>query len=93
MTPADKVRENRCRRMLERRDHALLKSRTRDPGATSYGGYMIAKLAGYPRTKQVVAGQGWTLSLADVEQWLAEHDRAQAASNAARWRPVLAAEG
>lgn len=38
---ADKVRENRVRRMAERQGLQLIKSRTRDPRALDYGSYML----------------------------------------------------
>ena len=37
----DKVRENRLRRIAERRGLALSKSRRRDPRATDYGTYSL----------------------------------------------------
>lgn len=41
MTEDDKVRENRLRRVAERRGFRLEKSRRRDPNAIDYGGYML----------------------------------------------------
>ena len=41
MTPAEKVRENRLRRMARRQGLRLIKSRTRDPRALDYGGYWV----------------------------------------------------
>jgi hypothetical protein len=38
---ADKVRENRVRRMAERQGLQLVKSRTRDPRALDFGSYML----------------------------------------------------
>jgi hypothetical protein len=40
-TPADKVYEDRIRRMTARRGLALRKSRTRTPGALDYGRYWL----------------------------------------------------
>lgn len=37
----EKVRENRLRRMAERRGLLLTKSRRRDPGAVDYGRYWV----------------------------------------------------
>ena len=69
---ADKVRENRARRAIERRGYHLMKSRRRDTRAIDYGGYMIID----PIINGVVAGtspahqHGFSMSLEDVEQWL-----------------------
>jgi hypothetical protein len=41
MTNAEKVTENRLRRIAKRRGHELIKSRTRDPKALSYGKWDI----------------------------------------------------
>jgi hypothetical protein len=66
----EKVRENRLRRMADRQGMRLVKSRTRDPRAVDYGGYMLVDLA----TNGVVAGTGaigrphWSLD--DVEEFL-----------------------
>jgi hypothetical protein len=38
---AEKVRENKLRRMAERRGLRLVKSRRRDPGALTYGRYFV----------------------------------------------------
>jgi len=38
---AEKVQENRLRRMAERQGYVLQKSRRRDPRAIDYGGYMV----------------------------------------------------
>lgn len=48
---AEKVRENRLRRMAERQGHQLVKSRRRDPRAYDYGRYWITD----PATKVIVA--------------------------------------
>ncbi len=37
----EKVRENRIRRIAERRGFTVNKSRRRDPGAIDFGGYML----------------------------------------------------
>jgi hypothetical protein len=43
MDPAEKTRENRLRRVAERRGFRLEKSRLRDPRAIGYGRYCIYK--------------------------------------------------
>jgi hypothetical protein len=43
MTPADKVRENRLRRMASRRGLILEKCPRRDPGAIDYGTYRLVR--------------------------------------------------
>lgn len=71
MTDADKVRENRLRRVAERQGLALQKSRRRDPRALDYGLYWIVD----PNTSGVVAGAGPTgpcMNLDQVETWLTE---------------------
>ena len=68
---AEKVRENRLRRMGERQGLRLSKSRRRDPRALDYGGYMLIDIY----TNAVVAGGSpiaYTLSLDDVESYLTE---------------------
>jgi hypothetical protein len=68
--PADKVRENRLRRAVERRGFMLQKSRRRDPQAWDYGTYQIID----PDTNYLVAAlrvdRGYGLSLDDIERWL-----------------------
>jgi hypothetical protein len=39
----DKVRENRLRRVAQRRGLRLVKSRRRDPRAIDYGGFMLIR--------------------------------------------------
>lgn len=68
---ADKVRENRLRRMAQRQGLRLDKSRRRDPRAADYGCYMIVDAA----TNMAVAGSGPigpSLGLDDVELYLTE---------------------
>lgn len=68
---ADKIRENRLRRMADRQGLKLLKSRSRDPRAIDYGRFMIADkfrnvaVAGELRSPRA-------LSLDDVEKYLTE---------------------
>lgn len=61
------------RRMLDRRGYRLLKSRSRDPDALTYGGYQIVDI----QIGGVVAGwgnanRGYAMDLDDVEDWLKE---------------------
>ena len=49
---AEKVRENKMRRVADRRGYRLLKSRRRDPLAIGYNGYMVVAV----ETKAVVLG-------------------------------------
>jgi hypothetical protein len=72
----EKVRENRLRRMLERRGYTLQKSRRRDPHAIDYGGYMIVE----PNRNFVVAGGSpvpFSLDLDAIEQWLTDQARSR----------------
>lgn len=66
---ADKVRENRLRRMASRQGLALVKSRRRDPRALDYGTYCLVNV----QTNAIVAGgevNGYGLTLDDVEREL-----------------------
>ena len=70
---ADKVRENRYRRMLQRRGFQLVKSRRRDPRALGFGGFIIVDAS----ANAVVAGEidsPRALNLDEVQAWL-ESDR------------------
>jgi hypothetical protein len=51
---AERVRENRLRRVADRQGLRLVKSRRRDPRAVDYGRYMLVDLA----TGAVVVGAG-----------------------------------
>ncbi len=68
---AEKVRENRLRRMAERQGLALKKSRRRDPRAIDYERWFIVD----PNLNVAVAGTEGTgrptWSLDDVEEFLA----------------------
>ena len=69
MDTSSKVRENKARRVLDRRGYVLYKSRRRDPHAIDYGGYMIAD----SQTQAVVAGadpRAFSLTLEDVEAFI-----------------------
>lgn len=71
MDIADRVRENRVRRVAQRRGLRIVKSRRRDPRALDYGCYCIVDAD----TNCVVAGGGqkhFHWSLDDVEKWLTE---------------------
>ncbi len=66
---ADKIRENRLRRMAERQGLAVQKSRRRDPDAYDFGTYMLVDLVG----NAVVASglqSGYGMTLDDVERYL-----------------------
>jgi hypothetical protein len=75
MDTAERVRENRLRRMADRQGLRLEKSRRRDPRAVDYRKYMIVDQA----TGAVVAGTGpigrpaWDLD--QVEAWLVSAPR------------------
>lgn len=76
MSSTDKVRENRARRAVDRRGYTLEKSRRRDPDAWDYGTYQIVDYSNGPGGQLVYAdwdtGQGWGLTLDDVEGWLGQ---------------------
>jgi hypothetical protein len=61
--------ETRCRRAAKRQGLKVIKSRSRDPRAVDYGGYMIVNTY----TNTIKAGELGTpdvLSLAEVAQYL-----------------------
>jgi hypothetical protein len=70
MDTAERVRENRLRRMADRQGLRLEKSRRRDPRAVDYGKYIVVDQA----TGAVVVGTGPigrpTWDLDQVEAWL-----------------------
>jgi len=71
MDHEDKVRENRLRRMAERRGFLLKKSRRRDPGALGFGGFMLVNA----ETNAVVLGGHpfeYSADLDDIEAFLTE---------------------
>jgi len=73
MTEADKVRENRLRRMAERQRLVLQKARRRDPNAWDYDTYQLVDPAlGAIVFQDFVVGHGYGLSLDDVEAYLSE---------------------
>ncbi|KQO69054.1 hypothetical protein ASF22_18550 [Methylobacterium sp. Leaf87] len=69
MDQSEKVRENRIRRMAERRGMRLEKSKRRDPKAIDFGGYMLIDTA---KNFAVVGSDPYpySASLEDVEGWL-----------------------
>ena len=60
---AQKVRENRLRRMAERQGLRLVKSRRRDPRAYDYGGYWLVEM----NTNECVGGGQAGMSLDAVQ--------------------------
>jgi hypothetical protein len=66
MTITDKGRENRARRIAERRGYRLEKSRRRDPRATDYGRYQLIDAA----TNTVATIGGPWITLPEVERQL-----------------------
>jgi hypothetical protein len=62
----DKARENRARRIAERRGYRLEKSRRRDPRATDYGRYQLIDTA----TNTVASIGSLWLTLPEVERQL-----------------------
>jgi hypothetical protein len=67
---SDKVRENRLRRVAERRGMILQKSRRRDPKAIDFGGYMLIDA----ETNGAILGSSpvaYSATLDEVEAWLA----------------------
>lgn len=71
----EKVREDRYRRMLDRRGYRLMKSRARDPRDLTFGGYQIVDA----RTNLMAGGwgnlnRGYALDLDGVQAWLEEDD-------------------
>lgn len=67
---AEKVRENRLRRVADRMGYRLIKTRRRDPNAIDYGAYLLAD----HETGGAAFGMGAigrpTATLDDVEAWL-----------------------
>jgi hypothetical protein len=65
---AEKVRENRLRRMAQRQGLRLEKSRRRDPRALGFGRYVVIDVAS--GTAVGVLGSAQTLTLDEVEAHL-----------------------
>ena len=74
-----KVRENRLRRMAERRGFRLQKSRRRDQGAIGFGGYMLVDAH---KNHAVLGGTSfaYSASLDDVEAYLNEGHKGSAST-------------
>jgi hypothetical protein len=73
---AEKVRENRLRRALDRQGYRLMKSPARDPRSLTFGGYQIVDI----EHGGVVAGwgnanRGYALNLDEAERWATADDR------------------
>lgn len=66
MDITEKSRENRARRVAERRGYRLEKSRRRDPGAIDYGRYQLIDAA----TNTVASFGGRWLTLWEIERQL-----------------------
>ena len=67
----DKVHENKLRRMVKRRGYRLEKRKRKDPAAWDYGTYQIVdQRSGAVVYCDFTMGQGYGLSLEDVERWL-----------------------
>lgn len=76
MNTAEKVRENRLRRMAKRRRLVLVKSRRRDPQAWDYGTYgLIDPARGAWVAQDVAIGEGYGLDLHAIEAWLTGEER------------------
>jgi hypothetical protein len=71
---AEKARENRLRRMSERRGLTLRKSRRRDPGALDYGAYWLIR-----GDKLATPERGLTLD--GIEEHLKTLDRRKGATS------------
>ena len=69
----DKVRENRLRRIADRRGYRLTKSRLRDKAAPGYGGYML--IAAFGNLVMLGADPyAFSATLEDVEDYLNQAD-------------------
>ena len=71
----NKVRENRLRRIAERRGYRLTKSRARDKAAPGYGGYML--IAAFGNLVMLGADPySFSATLEEVEDYLNQADAA-----------------
>jgi hypothetical protein len=70
MDTAEKVRENRLRRMARRRGYSVVKSRARDPRAFTFGTYAVVD----DRNNLILGNHdfGYGLDLDAIEAWLNE---------------------
>jgi hypothetical protein len=76
MDTAEKVRENRFRRILKRRGYILIKVRRKDPLAIDYGTYFITDF----NTRMVAGAEDWKrLTLNGVEDWISADAKAKRA--------------
>jgi hypothetical protein len=75
----DKVKENRVRRLAQRRGLDIVKSRRRDPAAVDYKGYMLVDPN---RNFAVLGGQpfAYSSSLDEIENYFSSEE-----GSAARW--------
>ena len=81
----NKVRENRLRRIAERRGYRLMKSRARDKAAPGYGGYMLIAAFG----NLVMLGAepySFSATLEEVEDYLNQTNTAGDRPSAAHVR-------
>lgn len=71
MDQETKVRENRLRRMADRRGLRLSRSRTRDPGAMDFGKYALFDVETGGTVHEMLANR-WAhaLTLDEVEEYL-----------------------
>ena len=69
---AERVRQNRLRRMAERQGYKLVKSARRDPMALDYNRWWIEDVTDRGRP---TVGDAGGLELDDVEAWLAGGER------------------
>ena len=71
MDTSEKVKENRLRRIADRRGYKVMKSRSRDSQAVDYGLYALINLQTGGAENPAIA-QRWTCSwtLDEVEAWL-----------------------
>ncbi len=78
MSSEDKVKENRLRRIADRRGLRLMKSRSRDPKAVDFGLYGLVDIQTNDLINPPIAGR-WTCSwtLEDVEDYFKEPDLEQ----------------
>ncbi len=69
---SDKVRADRLRRKLDRMGYRLMKSGARDPDDLTYDGFQVVTLAGELVAGHGNLGRGFSLTLDDVEAWIAK---------------------
>jgi hypothetical protein len=74
MPQEDKVKENRLRRIAERRGFSLEKSRRRDPKAPDFGRFRLLDVR---ENKTVLGGEPlpFSATLDDIEHWLGERPK------------------